>query len=226
MPSCDAHRSSPQQQLLPLVCHKLQQCPNCVTQRPVLPMVCRRYDFLQRLISLPTYTCIIAFNTGWDYDTVSTCHIAAPAAHCLAGAPAVSPVSASSIYLFIVTSAQLRSRCDVWLALRASLQTVQHVLHAASYTVMCAHHGRLLCIVPVMQRVLLVTKAAWLPARLAACLRACLRECHSNHALSPACLLARLPPGDQGSPAMPPPTLTCLPCLSFSSWATPATSPK
>jgi hypothetical protein len=36
------------------------------------------------------------------------------------------------IYLFIVTSAQLRSRCDVWLALKASLQTVHHVLHAAS----------------------------------------------------------------------------------------------
>jgi hypothetical protein len=37
------------------------------------------------------------------------------------------------VYLFIVTSAQLRSRrCDVWLALRASLQTVHHVLHAAS----------------------------------------------------------------------------------------------
>jgi hypothetical protein len=35
-------------------------------------------------------------------------------------------------YLFIVTSAQLRSRCDVWLALKASLQTVHHVLHAAS----------------------------------------------------------------------------------------------
>jgi hypothetical protein len=36
------------------------------------------------------------------------------------------------IYLFIVTSAQLRSRCDVWLALKASLQTVHRVLHAAS----------------------------------------------------------------------------------------------
>jgi hypothetical protein len=36
------------------------------------------------------------------------------------------------IYLFVVTSAQLRSRCDVWLALRASLQTAHHVLHAAS----------------------------------------------------------------------------------------------
>jgi hypothetical protein len=39
------------------------------------------------------------------------------------------------IYLFIVTSitsAQLRSRCDVRLALKASLQTVHHVLHAAS----------------------------------------------------------------------------------------------
>ena len=36
------------------------------------------------------------------------------------------------IYLFIVTSAQLRSRCDVWLAVKASLQTVHHVLHAAS----------------------------------------------------------------------------------------------
>ena len=35
-------------------------------------------------------------------------------------------------YLFIVTSAQLRSRCDVWLAVKASLQTVHHVLHAAS----------------------------------------------------------------------------------------------
>jgi hypothetical protein len=35
-------------------------------------------------------------------------------------------------HLFIVTSAQLRSRCDVWLALKASLQTVHHVLHAAS----------------------------------------------------------------------------------------------
>jgi hypothetical protein len=37
-------------------------------------------------------------------------------------------------YLFIVTSAQLRSRCGVWLVLRASLQTVHHVLHAAFYT--------------------------------------------------------------------------------------------
>jgi hypothetical protein len=36
------------------------------------------------------------------------------------------------LFLFIVTSAQLRSRCDVWLALKASLQTVHHVLHAAS----------------------------------------------------------------------------------------------
>jgi hypothetical protein len=35
------------------------------------------------------------------------------------------------LYSFIVTSAQLRSRCDVWLALKASLQTVHHVLHAA-----------------------------------------------------------------------------------------------
>jgi hypothetical protein len=35
-------------------------------------------------------------------------------------------------YLFIVTYAQLRSRCDVWLALKASLQTVHNVLHAAS----------------------------------------------------------------------------------------------
>jgi hypothetical protein len=34
--------------------------------------------------------------------------------------------------LFIVTSAQLRSRFDVWLALKASLQTFQHVLHATS----------------------------------------------------------------------------------------------
>ena len=34
--------------------------------------------------------------------------------------------------LFIVTSAQLRSRCDVWLALKASLQAVHHVLYAAS----------------------------------------------------------------------------------------------
>ncbi len=37
-----------------------------------------------------------------------------------------------NIYLFIITSAQLRSQCDVWLALKASLQTVQHALHAAS----------------------------------------------------------------------------------------------
>jgi hypothetical protein len=31
-------------------------------------------------------------------------------------------------YLFIITSAQLRSQCDVWLALKASLQTVQHAI--------------------------------------------------------------------------------------------------
>jgi hypothetical protein len=36
------------------------------------------------------------------------------------------------IHLFIITSAQLRSQCDVWLALKASLQTEQHALHAAS----------------------------------------------------------------------------------------------
>jgi hypothetical protein len=38
-----------------------------------------------------------------------------------------SPCCTVIIYLFIVTSAQLRSRCDVWLALKASLQTVHHV---------------------------------------------------------------------------------------------------
>jgi hypothetical protein len=37
-------------------------------------------------------------------------------------------------YLFILTSAQLRSQCDVWLA---SLQTVQHALHAASESGCC-----------------------------------------------------------------------------------------
>ena len=36
------------------------------------------------------------------------------------------------IYLLLHHSAQLRSQCDVWLALKASLQTVQHALHAAS----------------------------------------------------------------------------------------------
>ncbi len=40
--------------------------------------------------------------------------------------------SVAMFRLFIVTSAQLRSRCDVWLAVKASLQTVHHVLHAAS----------------------------------------------------------------------------------------------
>jgi hypothetical protein len=38
-------------------------------------------------------------------------------------------------FLVIVTSAQLRSRCSFWLALKANqvgLQTVHHVLHAAS----------------------------------------------------------------------------------------------
>ncbi len=34
-------------------------------------------------------------------------------------------------YLFTVSSAQLRGWCDVWLALRTSLQSVQHALHAA-----------------------------------------------------------------------------------------------
>ncbi len=43
------------------------------------------------------------------------------------------PTQSNKIYiLFIVTSAQLRSRCDFWLAVKASLQTVHHVLHAAS----------------------------------------------------------------------------------------------
>jgi hypothetical protein len=41
-------------------------------------------------------------------------------------------LAAHNIYLFFITSAQLRSQCDVWLALKASLQTVQHALHAAS----------------------------------------------------------------------------------------------
>jgi hypothetical protein len=51
----------------------------------------------------------------------------------------IKPVQVSHIppalhctYLCIVTSAQLRSMCDVWLAAKASLQTVHHVLHAAS----------------------------------------------------------------------------------------------
>jgi hypothetical protein len=43
-----------------------------------------------------------------------------------------------SIFICIVTSAQLRSRCDVWLALKASLQTVHHVLHA-QLTAVCSN---------------------------------------------------------------------------------------
>jgi hypothetical protein len=37
---------------------------------------------------------------------------------------AMSGNAARLVYLFIITSAQLRSQCDVWLALKASLQTV------------------------------------------------------------------------------------------------------
>ena len=32
---------------------------------------CRRYDFLSQLYTYPTYTCIIAYSAGYDYDTVS-----------------------------------------------------------------------------------------------------------------------------------------------------------
>jgi hypothetical protein len=30
----------------------------------------RRYDFLQVLADYPTWTCIIAYSVGYDYDTV------------------------------------------------------------------------------------------------------------------------------------------------------------
>jgi hypothetical protein len=62
-----------------------------------------------------------------DPQWLSACNVA-----CLLGESRERRGSIFYLFLFIVTSAQLRSRCDVWLAVKASLQTVHHVLHAAS----------------------------------------------------------------------------------------------
>ena len=40
------------------------------------------------------------------------------------------------------TSAKLQSQCDVWLALKVSLQTVQHALHANDHTKLWMTNGR------------------------------------------------------------------------------------
>jgi hypothetical protein len=58
-------------------------CP--ATRHVTLPLLSRRrYDFLSRLTTNPTWTCIIAYSTSFDYDTVrgSCCQL-----HCLTWLP-------------------------------------------------------------------------------------------------------------------------------------------